>query len=31
VFSDLPQAEQWIKERLEIRRPPRWPGDKGEV
>jgi hypothetical protein len=28
-FSDLPTAEQWIKEHLEIRRPPRWPGDQG--
>jgi hypothetical protein len=31
VFSDLPQAEQWIKEHLQIRRPPRWPGDEGEI
>jgi len=31
VFSDLAQAEQWIKEHLEIRRPPRWPGDRGET
>ncbi|MDB5475511.1 MAG: hypothetical protein JWP49_1022 [Phenylobacterium sp.] len=30
-FSDLPTAEQWIKEHLEIRRPPRWPGDPGEA
>jgi len=31
VFSDLATAEQWIKERLEVRQPPRWPGDTGEV
>lgn len=29
VFCDLPTAEQWIKEHLEIPRPPRWPGDSG--
>ena len=29
LFSDLPTAEQWIKEHLTIRRPPRWPGDPG--
>jgi hypothetical protein len=31
VFRDLPTAEQWIKEHLEIPRPPRWPGDPGEM
>jgi hypothetical protein len=31
VFADLPQAEQWIEARLEIRRPARRPGDKGEL
>ena len=29
LFSDLPTAEQWVKEHLMIRRPPRWPGDPG--
>jgi hypothetical protein len=28
-FPDLGSAQQWIREHLEIRRPPRWPGDQG--
>ncbi|MDB5442693.1 MAG: hypothetical protein JWP86_2009 [Phenylobacterium sp.] len=30
-FSDLECAQQWIREHLEIHRPPRWPGDQGHT